>query len=141
MQNPKFQLIVLSSVIVALSAGQAMAQPSTAVCDDAGGPTLCVRFDNVPTAPVELNDFVFDFTDSNNPSVELFTGRDAQDTLLEWRVWSKDGAGAPANMGNVKAVGADDYDVKLLNDSGRGRCGQRRGDQPRSQRRRELLQS
>ncbi|MCH8879341.1 MAG: hypothetical protein IID34_05595 [Planctomycetes bacterium] len=118
MQNSRFHLIVLSSVIVALSAGQAMAQPSAAVCDDGGGPTLCVRFDNVADAPSELTDFEFDFSDANNPSVELFNGRDAGGTLFEWRVWSKDGAGAPANMGNVKAVGADDYDVKLLNDSG-----------------------
>ncbi len=98
MQNPRFHLIVLSSVFAALSTQQAMAQPSDAVCDDGGGPTLCVRFDNVADAPVEDFDFEFDFTNPNNPSVDLTKGRHGA-TLLEWRVWSKDGAGAPANMG------------------------------------------
>ena len=118
MQNLRLHVVMVVGVFVAVFGQETMAQPSPAVCDDAGGPTICVRFDNVSALPEELNDFVFDFTDANNPGVELIKGRNAQDTLLEWRVWSKDGAGAPANMGNVKAVGADDYHVTLRNPSG-----------------------
>ena len=80
---------------------------------------MCVRFDNVSTAPLEGFHFTFNLTDPDNPGVNLIKGLQGA-TLLQWRVWSEDSLGNAANMGPVKidATAVDDFDVKILNDSG-----------------------
>ncbi len=93
----------------------ATAQPSAERCGSGGGPTICVRFDNLAQAPEENVHFVFDFSDPPNPSVELRRGRNVQGALYEWRVWSKDAQENPANIGSITGPGEFDYDVKILN--------------------------
>ena len=81
------------------------------------GLELCVRFDNLEYAPALDQDFTRDLTtDPDNPSVEFLLGDDGEGTTYEWRVWCETAARAPANIGSVSGSGAEDYDVKILDD-------------------------
>jgi len=86
------------------------------VCDDDGGPTICVEFDNLPYPPLENWDFRFDFSDPNNPSVDLLQGDDGQGTPYYWRIWSiiPGEDPTPANIGSITAYEDFDYHVKIL---------------------------
>ncbi len=110
--NVVWNLHILGIVAVCTSA--ALAQSSPEVCDSDGGPEICARFDNVVTAPVEDTHFTFTFDGSGIPSVEFLLGDDGQGTTYQWRVWSKDGAGDPAEIGDIAGVGAEDYTVRIL---------------------------
>lgn len=84
-----------------------------------GGPTACVRFDNLDFEPVEGSDYDFDFTIPQAPNIILHKGATAPGgTMYEWRVWSKDAQEAPANIGSITSPGEYNYSVKLLNASG-----------------------
>lgn len=96
-----------------LCARPAVAGPE--FCNNNGGPTLCVRFDNDAGAPEPLVHFAFDFSNPQAPSVELRVGQTAGGGLYQWRVWSKDAQGAPANIGSITSPGAYNYSVKIAN--------------------------
>ena len=119
MQHSGVKAYAVLCLCVAISAESARAQPSAERCASGGGPTICVRFDNVGAAPQEDFDYRFDVvTDPANPSVQLLRGRHPQETLYAWRVWSKDAQEDPANIGGITSPGEYDYDVKILNPAG-----------------------
>ncbi len=112
-------VIGICAAICALT-GPRTAQACTPFCADGGGPTICVWFDNFEDPPQENFDFVLDFSDPDNPSVDLRRGKDLQGTLYEWRVWSIVALGnpTPANIGSVTAYADFDYDVKIRRPDG-----------------------
>ncbi len=115
----KRSLLTMSVVWVALLAmshAVALAQPSPAVCRSDGGPDICARFDNYPTGPIEDTHFRLTFDINGIPSVEFIQGDDGLGTLFQWRVWSKDALGVAAAIGSITAFGADDYDVRILDE-------------------------
>ena len=93
----------------------ARADAGPEVCGTGGGPTVCVRFDNRPETPFVGTDYAFDFSVPSAPSVELRVGEAAGNIRYQWRVWSKDAQGAPANIGSITSPGAYDYSVKIAN--------------------------
>lgn len=100
------------------SAGGAIrvaAQTPTPYCDDDGGSTICVQYDNSSTQPSPTVDFDFDFTDPNKPSVTLHKGTKDSETR-DWRVWCHDG-GTPADIGTIQATAAYNFKVRILNAS------------------------
>jgi hypothetical protein len=84
------------------------------VCGTGGGPSVCVRFDNLPTTPIEGTDYAFDLDVPSAPSVRLLRGENSPGSLYEWRVWSKNAQGAAANLGSITSPGAYNYDVKVV---------------------------
>ncbi|MFH1111175.1 MAG: hypothetical protein V1790_18555 [Planctomycetota bacterium] len=91
-------------------------------CGTGGGPTICVRIDNLAVAPTAGVDYVFDFNaDPTGPTVRLLVGQEPSGALYAWRVWSKDAQGAPANIGSITSPGEYNYSVKIANpDEGPG---------------------
>jgi len=90
----------LSLCLAVTAAGQVLHNPK---CDDAGGPTICVRFDNLLGPPEEGFDFSFDFSDPDKPSVDFILGDDGAGTTYQWRVWSVD-SGNPGAIGDITGL-------------------------------------
>ena len=115
MQRREMLTFVVSYAVLGTLVWTTGARAGPEVCASGGGPTICVRFDNLPDSPIEHIDFRFDVsTDPENPSIELLRGMSLQGTLYQWRVWSHAGEG-PGNIGSISAYQAYDYEVRLLN--------------------------
>ncbi len=107
----------VSICLMAAFSQRAAAQPSAEVCNSSGGPEICVRFENLATAPQLGFDFDLSFDGSGIPSIQFLTGTDTQ-TERQWRVWCKDAQENPADINAITAVGAFDYDVRILQPDG-----------------------
>jgi len=79
----------------------------------ANRPDICVDWDKTGQPTLDVN-FDVQFTDLANPDVTLATG-------AAWNVRSKDNAGNPANIGDIKidaTVVTDSFDLAITDNSG-----------------------
>lgn len=85
-------------------------------CDSDGGPTVCVRFDNLAGTPILGTDVTFDFSSPQAPNIILERGGDGSSLFL-WRVWSKDAQNVAAAIGDITTPGDYNYFVKVRDPS------------------------
>ena len=111
--KPSFQMffVMLCSAFLAVASVRA-----TEICPtNSGGPDICVDWNGLPPIPIEDFDFEVDYvTDAANPTVILKAG-------AAWNVRSKDNAGNPGNIGDIKidaTVVTDSFDLAITDNSG-----------------------
>ncbi len=104
--------VIAAGTLVAAGAGVCLAD--NPYCDDNGGnsPYVCVSKSGLDPEP--QTDFVFDFSDADNPDVILKTGNP------DWAVWSQvsEQDPTPANLGDITldpSQSTDSFEVTIAN--------------------------